>query len=544
MAGELGRASYALDADLEPLRRNVKQSRAEVSDFERVLDSLTAVADIAADQLKHVKIERGQSSESKASAEGISSGVRGIKEDARGAARELKDVKLDQAQAVESRVAADEISGGLDKISRNARQAKRNLEEVALVGTFDPSTGRFRGNGGRFVAGGAGGAAGGAAGGIGGIGGAGGGFGGGGIGLLGAAIAGGTLLAPAAGPAMLGLLGALPVLASTGAGALGTLALAFDGVGKAIGGDKRAFDELGPSAQAFVQTVRSLDEWFDKLKETAAGSLFPGLTAGLKSALSSGTLSALTNAVAEFGHAIGDAGAAWGKYFGSAQFQNIFGPLMASGARNFSSMSDAALHLFDALGVLGRAAIPFTEWMVKGIDAGSRWADAFMRAKDASGGLGGALNEAQTSLRLVGNLFVSIGRAVYELGAALYPVSKIAVKDLTDGFNALSEIIDRNKQTIRDIVSGALSALVSMIKALVPVVTALVHGIEDVVHSIGGWKVAFEIILGGMLAAKVAKLGGLLRPRRLASRRSARRWARSVLQPTPPSAKSAGCVAR
>src|SRR5436309_9320394 len=88
------------------------------------------------------------------------------------------------------------------------------------------------------------------------------------IGLRGAAVGGGVLTAPAAAPALVGLLAATPVLAGAAAGSLGVLALAFDGVGKAISGDKKAFDGLGPSAQAFVQTVRSLDGWFDKLKET------------------------------------------------------------------------------------------------------------------------------------------------------------------------------------------------------------------------------------------------------------------------------------
>ena len=305
-----------------------------------------------------------------------------------------------------------------------------------------------------------------------------------------------------------GLLAAIPVLATSGAGALATLALAFDGVGKAIGGDKKAFDDLGKSAQGFVLTVRSLDGWFDKLKETAGASLFPGLTEGLKAALSPGTVGAITTAVQEFGHALGEAGAAWGRYFGSAEFRSIFGPLMQAGARNLSLMSDAALHLFDAMGVLGRAAIPLTEWMVRGIDAGARWADAFLHAKDATGSLGGAMNEAKTSLQLVGGLFAALLRAVGALGEALYPVSKIAVKDLTDGLNALAKIIQRNQDGIRDIVRGALDALVSVVKTLAPLVAKLAHALGDVVDKMGGWKTAFEIVIAGTLALKFAGLVG------------------------------------
>jgi hypothetical protein len=428
------------------------------------LRALAEISKIAQEALSKVKVTAAQAAESRVSAEQIVSGVRGISEEARVAARHLDEVKLSQAQATETRIAADEEVRSLKRVEDQA------LKTRAATG----------------------------------------GGGGGGIarmGLLGAAIGGGVLLGPAAGPGALGLLASVPVLASTGAGALGTLFLAFQGVTKAIGGNKKAFDDLGPSAQSFVLTVRSLDGWFDKLKQTAGAALFPGLTAGLKAALSPGTVGAVTQAVTAFGHAIGDAGAQWGRYFGSSQFQAIFGPLMQAGARNLSLLSSAALHLFDAFGVLGRAAIPLVGWMVRGIDAASRWADAFTRSKEATGGLGRAMDQAKTSLQLVGNLFGALAKAVYELGAALYPVSKVLVKDLTDGLTFLAGVLQRNRKTIQDIVGGALAALVATIKDLLPIVSALIRALEWVVKAIGGWKVAFELVLGGYLALKMVALG-------------------------------------
>src|SRR5581483_11125978 len=269
-----------------------------------------------------------------------------------------------------------------------------------------------------------------------------------------------------------------------------------------------AFDDLGPSAQAFVETVRSLDGWFDKLKETAAGSLFPGLTAGLKSALSPGTVAAFTTAISELGHALGMVGEQIGRYIGSSEFQSIFGPLMQSAARTVTNLAGAALSLFDAIGVLGRAAIPLTDWMTKGIAAGAQLADSWIHAKDATGQLGTAMNEAKTSLELVGRLLGALLNVLGALGSALYPVSKIAVKDLTDGLNALAGMIDRNKQTIRDIVSGALSALVSTVKILIPIISTLAGMLNAVVNAVGGWKVAFELVLGGFLALKFVSLAG------------------------------------
>lgn len=480
MSGELGKASLDLEANLGPFERNVHQAERSADELQGTLDALSAVAKISADALNKVKIAPGQAAESKASAEGILSGVKGISEESRTAAREIDKVKISAAQAAESDAAGDVIDRKLKDITGNANEARRSLESVRLAGGVPGRSGV-------------------------GVGPFGSGFGR--VGLLGAGVGAALLTGPAAAPGAAGLLASIPTLAAGGIGALGTLALAFQGVGKAIGGDKKAFDDLGPSAKSFVETVRSLDGWFDKLKQTAGASLFPGLTAGLKSALSPGTVSAITTAVTQMGKALGAAGAQWGRYFGSAQFQQIFGPLMQAGAKNISVLSDAALHLFDALGVLGRAAIPFTSWLVKAADAGSKLADSWLRSKEASGALGRGLSEAEQSLRLVGGLAVALLRAVGSLGQALYPVAKVAVKALTDGLNALAGIIDRNKQTIRDIVGGALAALVSTVRVAVPIIGALVRGLESVARAVGGWKIAFEIVLSGFLAARFVALG-------------------------------------
>lgn len=486
MAESLGKAVLDLEANLQPFERNVRSAKRTGDELQHGLDAIAAVARVAEIELNKVKLDTKTGIESEAVAGRIERSVGSVGRAAMEASAHLEKVKLGEEQAVETRVAADQITNDLQKVER---QALRTRLAISTDSRRDPVTGQFLPGGG-----------GGGRNGVG-VGPFGSGFGR--IGLLGAAVGGGTLLGPAAGPGALGLLAALPVLAATGAGALGTLALAFDGVGKAIGGNKKAFDALEPAQQQFVLRVRSLDGALDKLKQTAAAALFPGLTAGLVAALSPGTMAEITHAVTLFGHAIGQAGALWGHYFGSSEFQSIFGPLMAAGARNLGTLSDTALHLADAVGVLARAAIPLVDWMLKGIDAGSRWADSFTHAKDATGGLDSAMSQAKQSLQLVGNLFAALGKAVFSLGAALYPVSKIAVKDLTDGLNALAGIIDRNKQTIRDIVTGALAALVTAIKIAVPIVGFLAKGLDAVAHAVGGWKDAFEIVLTGVLAVKL-----------------------------------------
>ena len=437
----------------------------------RHLESLEYVSKTTDDALKKIKLIASQVAETDASAEFMRKALRKIATEADKTQVTLDRVRIGAGAAFETTANGDVIDRKLKDITGNANEARRAIEGVKLASAAP--TGGGAGGGGMMPP----------------------------VGMMPAAIGAGALLAPAAGPGALGLLASIPVVASTGAGALGTLMLSFQGVTKAIGGNKKAFLDLGPSAQSFVLTVRSLDGWFDKLKQTAGAALFPGLTAGLKAALSPGTVQAITQAVTAFGHAIGDAGAMFGRYFGSSQFQSIFGPLMQAGAKNLGLMASASLRLFDAVGVLGRAAIPLVDWMVKGADAAARWVDSFTRAKDATGGLNGAMNEAKSSLQLVGRLFASLLYAVYELGKALYPVSKVAVKALTDGLFALGQIIDKNRGIIREIVGTALSAFIGAVK----VAAAAVRLVNDALsHLVGDKSAITTAILGIGIAMMVA----------------------------------------
>lgn len=483
MAGELGKASLDLEANLAEFEKNIKQGERLSGGMRDALEGIVTVARVAEIELNKVKMGAAAGLRSREIADRIERSVGSVGRAAMEASHHLEQVKLGAEQAAESDAAGDVIDRKLKSINRNANETRRALDRVRLAGGVPGRSGV-------------------------GVGPFGSGFGR--VGVLGAAIAGGALTAPAAAPAAAGLLAAIPSLAFAGAGALGTLVLAFKDVGKAIGGDLKAFKELEPAQQAFVLRVRSLTGWVDKLKSVAGNALFPGLTAGLTSALSPGTVTQITKAVQEFGHAIGQSAAQWGRYFGSPQFQALLGPLMQSGARNLRVLSSAMLHLFDALSVLGRAAIPFTNWLVTAADKGAKLASAWMRAKEATGGLGKAMHEAQASLRLVGQLALALGRAVGALGVALYPVSKIAVKDLTAGLNALARIINHNQKMIRDIVGGALKAFVSIVKVTAAILGPLLKALNAVAHAIGGWKNAWLAIFALGIASKLRGIAGAM----------------------------------
>lgn len=499
MAETLGKSTLDLSvAGLSGFDSDMKTVKRGADDAQSQLDALEAVAKLCAEALKHIKMDRTQTAETRAAADGMNDSLDKVTRKGEEASETVKRVKMYTTQAEETDVVGDAIDLKLKEITRNANETRRALESVKLAGTG--GTGGAGGGRGRTgLDDGRNGV---------GLGPFGSGFGR--IGVLGAAVGAGVLGTPAAGPGILGLLATSgPALAGIG-GTVATLALAFQGVGAAIGGDKKAFDALQPSQQRFVLLIRSLTGWLDKLKQLAGQNVFAGFTKGLQAALSNGTVTQITRAVTEFGKAIGDVGVMVGKYLGSAEFQSIFGPLMKAGATNLKTIAKAALSLLDAFGVLSRAAIPLTTWLTNQAAAGAKWIDTMIHAKDASGGLTGAMREARTSLTLVGNLVKALGNAVGKLGIALYPVSKVAVKDLTDGLNGLAKIIDRNKTTIRDIVGGALAALKSTVKALLPFVAALATNANKVAKAVGGWKRVFEVVFTIGIAAKLSKITSAL----------------------------------
>lgn len=458
----LGKARLDLETNLDEFRANMTEARSQADRTQTTFDALAEVAHIAADAFGDIRMRADQAAETSGVSDEMKRTLAGISADAERARADLENVKIRASQAAESVAAGEEIKRNVKDIGDEADRTKRKLTEVKMSQSLGSKQ-----------------------------------IGGTSVGLLGAAIGAGTLLAPSAGPAVLGVLGAIPGLATVGVGAIGTLALAFHGLGDAIGGDKKAFDKLTPAQQAFVESIRSLTGWFDRLKQEASGDLFPGLTSALHSALSPGTLGAITNAVAEFATTIGEAGKAWGRYFGSSEFGSIFGPMMASAAHNLGTLSGAALKLFDALGVVGRAAIPLTTWMTNGVGKAADLANGWIHAADASGRLASGFQEAETSLKLVGELAGALIRAIGDLGAALYPVSKVAVRDLTSGLNTLASFFSRNQTTIQQLVGGALNDFVYGVRLAWTAAGQLANGIRAISDGINS-------ILGPIFTAKNA----------------------------------------
>jgi hypothetical protein len=267
--------------------------------------------------------------------------------------RALDDVKITVGQAAESDRNARRIAQGVEQIGQEARKSRRELEQLKLASA-----------------------------------GSGGGFGGllpggarprtaavGLLGLLGAAGSG-----PAAGGAAALGVGALG-LGGAGLGAIGVLVASFHGLGKAIDGDRQAFEKLSPTAQRFTQDVRSLIPWLHTLQESARAGLFPGVDKALREAINPQTAAATEGAIRGVSGALGDVAVQLGKTFGGPQGQGFLGDIGTHGVTQIHNLGDATNEWAKSLLTLSHAAQPMTDWLTQVIDDGSRYVDEFLKAQ-------------------------------------------------------------------------------------------------------------------------------------------------------------------
>lgn len=317
------------------------------------------------------------------------------------------------------------------------------------------------------------------------------------VGLAGAAVA------PIA-PAVTALLASIPALAAAGAGAIATLALAFGGLGKAIGGDKKEYDKLNPAAQKFVLNLRQMIPFFQHLKKVVQSELLPTLTGAFEKALSPTTVGLLEQGLGRMAKALGTAATHWGKFLGSSQFANTMGPLLQAGSGWMVKLSDATMEFASAMLTLGHAAIPFTTWMTDGIEKGSRLLDTWLRGAEASGQLSRGIDAGKESIRLLGGLVVALSKALFQLGVVLAPMGTLLLTGLTSALEQFAGWIEKNREALQSLTTGALKAFFTLIQGAGQVLDPMFQGLDAIVNALGNWEQAFRLLfsLGIVLQLK------------------------------------------
>lgn len=315
------------------------------------------------------------------------------------------------------------------------------------------------------------------------------------------------------GPGLIAPLALLPSLAGAGTGALIALAAAMHGVGAAVAGDAKAFENLDPSAQKFTMTLRGMIPWVDQLQERVRGGLFKGLTAGIQSATTPGTVGAVNTAATAFGNATGGAFQQWGQYLGSGGFGQQFQQFSTRSAGDIKVWTDATIHLVDSLLRLSNAFAPLTEWMLKGIDAGSRMFDNWVKGKQASDGFAHSIETAKDSLRDIGVVLGAVGHLFAVLGPTLQPVGHELLMMVSGGLNGISDWIAAHESEIQNVLIGGLKAFGDVVKGvlglldlLLKALDVLLAPLDALVGHTNAMRIAFEAVIALQIAVAFSNM--------------------------------------
>lgn len=322
--------------------------------------------------------------------------------------------------------------------------------------------------------------------------------------LAGGALGGANLLAPAA----LGL----GVGAAAGIGLMVTnvsaLALAFRGLGDAIGGDAKAYEKLLPYQKEFVNQVRSFMPFVDRLQKVVAQGVLPGAAAGLQAAMSPAMQGALTSGLGAVGEGLGDQFQKVGEFVGSDEQAAKFEAFLKNSVGWTDSLTDAVLSLFDAFTTLLDVGAPFITWMNDGIAAGAEWVNALIDQKTATGELGEQFEKAEDVIRTIGDALGSLIGFLRAVADTMDGPVGLALELIGDGLDSLADTIVRNQDEIAAFIEGGIKALATAIEIIFPLLTTLVQLLNDVAEAVGGWETAFKLILAGVLVSKVNALAG------------------------------------
>lgn len=285
----------------------------------------------------------------------------------------------------------------------------------------------------------------------------------------------------------------------------GTAVLAFQGVGdtlKALNkasleptvenldAAKDALAALSPEARSFVKELSGLQPELERLRNIAAGGLFPGLSRGLnglESALP--RVERLVDAIAtELGEIAGDAG----ESLGSDRWAPFLDFVGTEGPEALGDLATAVGNTAHGLAELWMATDPlndsFSSWLVQVTEDFDRWAAGLAQTE----GFEEFIDYVQTNGPQVAETFGSIANAILQIAEAVAPLGGPALQIIEALADAIAAIAD----------SGAGTAIFGLVAAMGILNTSV--RIYDTLNkaSFGGPAVA-------RIRAQQAAVGGL-----------------------------------
>ena len=243
-----------------------------------------------------------------------------------------------------------------------------------------------------------------------------------------AAGAAGFALVAAVAP-VAGVIAALPAALGLAAQGVGVLALAFHGLGGALGGlneaiDPKKFALLTQPAQDFVLALQDAKAPIVDLQRAVGAGLFPGLTSGLSAALP--VLAALQPELAMTGRILGFWADQLGRLVGSSGFLADLRSQAAFNNVQLGLLASTGVYLVNVFRNLMVGARPLVATIVGLTAAWARNADRSVAAARASGRLAGFF-------RGVGVALSRVGRLTADLAVGLFNIGRVANAQLGEG---------------------------------------------------------------------------------------------------------------
>lgn len=350
-------------------------------------------------------------------------------------------------------------------------------------------------------------------------------------GLIGGAVVAAINAAVQAAPAAAGLAAALPLALSSLIAVVGTLKLAFGGLGDAIKGalgpggpSAEAMKNLAPAARDFVREIQKIHPEMKALREEVQQAFFHQLEGSLSRVVHN-LLPSLRGGLSGLAGVLGGIGG------------SIAGALSGPGAKGdiaaiLKNATDAARPFIPVLGALvtafltlSRVAGPFLTVLSQGLaGAGQRFADFIASIKP--GQFADFFNLALESLRALGSLLKDIGSIGLSVFAALFHNGEPLLGVLGSVVHALADFLNtaaghQALETLGTLLGTIGNALGKVLVPLLPVaatlVTILAGPLTDIISQIAGPLGDVAVALANALipvlqalAPALEKIGGQL----------------------------------
>jgi hypothetical protein len=322
-----------------------------------------------------------------------------------------------------------------------------------------------------------------------------------------------------------GLAGPLGI-AFTGMGAaVLTGKLAFEGLSKAMSGNKKAIAELTPEGRQLVQTLKLYKPVLTEIQRSAQQGLFPGLDQSIRQLAS--VRPVLQQITRGMGSALGGVAANLSGQISSPGFINDFQEIVSGGQRSATQFGAALGNMMNVVRNFLAAALPFTDWLgntVVGLTASAarttemaretgKLSDMFDRTERSVSTFGSVLHNVWDIFRAIGHASRETGDTIWESidrttkGWAAFLQGSQGQRDMLSYFTAMRPVFADASHFLGDLVKslGELSVgggFTKAINALDEALPTLTKGLGELSSGIG-----VELVEG--LANVVTLLGTL-----------------------------------